>query len=41
MSAPASWRQRGMAVIAALLVVVAASAMAVSFIERQGFWRVF
>lgn len=36
MSAPASWRQRGMAVIAALLVVVAASAMAVSFIERQG-----
>src|SRR5690606_22195606 len=32
----ASLRQRGMAVIAALLVVVAASALATSVIERQG-----
>lgn len=31
-----TFRQRGMAVIAALLVVVAAAAMATSFIERQG-----
>lgn len=31
-----AFRQRGMAVIAALLVVVAASAMATSIIERQG-----
>lgn len=36
MSAMVAFRQRGMAVIAALLVVVAASAMATSIIERQG-----
>src|SRR5690606_35444262 len=36
MSRRASLRQQGMAVIAALLVVVAASALATSIIERQG-----
>ncbi len=36
MSPRASLRQRGMAVIAALLVVVAASALATSVVERQG-----
>jgi len=36
MSASPSFKQRGMAVIAALLVVVAASALATSIIERQG-----
>lgn len=36
MSRRASLRQRGMAVIAALLVVVAAAALATSIIERQG-----
>lgn len=36
MSPTDAFRQRGMAVIAALLVVVAASAMATSIIERQG-----
>ncbi|HWL29350.1 MAG TPA: type II secretion system minor pseudopilin GspK [Burkholderiaceae bacterium] len=36
MTKPKTFRQRGMAVIAALLVVVAASALATSVIERQG-----
>jgi len=36
MNARAKLRQRGMAVIAALLVVVAASALATSVVERQG-----
>ncbi|MGB3290815.1 MAG: type II secretion system minor pseudopilin GspK [Burkholderiaceae bacterium] len=36
MSPPSIVRQRGMAVIAALLVVVAASALTTSIIERQG-----
>jgi general secretion pathway protein K len=36
MTRPNAFRQRGMAVIAALLVVVAASALATSVIERQG-----